>query len=78
MLGMNDVLAPALDGEPEGFDKWIARYTELIESIRARSHPRVIALATISPCTEDPESPKNLAIAEMNRRLSGLARVPVT
>ncbi len=74
MLGMNDVLAPALDGEPEGFDKWIARYTELIESIRARSHPRVIALATVSPCTEDPASPKNLAIAEMNRRLSGLAR----
>ena len=74
MLGMNDVLAPALNGETSGFENWIHRYQELIETIQNRSNPRVIALATVTPCTENPASPKNLAIQEMNKRLAILAR----
>src|ERR1700676_2310640 len=50
------------------------RYGELVEAIRARSHPRVIALATVTPCTEDPASPKNQVLAELNKRLVRLAQ----
>lgn len=73
MLGMNDVLAPAVKGDAESFDAWIGRYAELIDALRARSHPRVIAVATVTPCTEDPDSPKNRALAEMNARLRKFA-----
>ena len=73
MLGMNDVLAPSLKGDAASFDAWLGRYGELIDALRARSHPRVIALATVTPCTEDPGSPKNLALAEMNGRLKKFA-----
>jgi lysophospholipase L1-like esterase len=74
MLGMNDVLAPSLRDEPANFDAWLARYAALVETLRTRSHPRVIALATVTPCTEDPASPKNRVLAELNRRLADLAR----
>jgi len=50
------------------------RYGELIAALRARSHPRVVALATVTPCTEDPASPKNRVLAELNARLAKLAR----
>lgn len=73
MLGMNDVLAPAVKGDTESFDAWLGRYAELIEALRARSHPRVIAVATVTPCTEDPSSPKNRALADMNARLRKFA-----
>ncbi len=74
MLGMNDVLSPSLKNDPADFDAWITRYSELIEAISARSHPRVVALATVTPCTEDPASPKNQVLAELNRRLVKLAK----
>jgi lysophospholipase L1-like esterase len=74
MLGMNDVLSPSLKNDPADFDAWITRYGDLVEAIRARSHPRVIALATVTPCTEDPASPKNQVLAELNKRLVKLAR----
>lgn len=74
MLGMNDVLSPALAATSADFDAWIARYAQLVEAIRGRSHPRVIAVATVTPCTEDPASPKNVALAAMNERLAALAR----
>jgi lysophospholipase L1-like esterase len=73
MLGMNDVLAPTVKGDAESFDGWIGHYAELIDALRARSHPRVIAVATVTPCTEDPTSPKNRALAEMNGRLRKFA-----
>jgi lysophospholipase L1-like esterase len=73
MLGMNDVLSPSMAGAPSDLDAWAARYAELIEALRARCHPRVVGLATVTPCTEDPASPKNVALAEMNRRLATLA-----
>ncbi|MEA3207620.1 MAG: GDSL-like Lipase/Acylhydrolase family [Chthoniobacter sp.] len=74
MLGMNDVLSPSLKNDPGDFDAWSTRYGELVEAIRARSHPRVIALATVTPCTEDPASPKNQVLAELNQRLVKLAQ----
>jgi lysophospholipase L1-like esterase len=74
MLGMNDVLAPSLKNQPADFDAWAIQYAQLIEVLRARSHPRVIALATVTPCTEDPASPKNRVLAELNARVVTLAR----
>jgi len=74
MLGMNDVLSPSLKNDPADFDAWMARYRELVESIRARSHPRVVALATVTPCTEDPASPKNQVLDQLNRRIVRLVQ----
>ena len=74
MLGMNDVLSPSLKNAVADFDAWIARYAELVAAIRARNHPRVVALATITPCTEDPASPKNQVMADLNMLIANLAR----
>ncbi|MGB8356624.1 MAG: GDSL-type esterase/lipase family protein, partial [Chthoniobacteraceae bacterium] len=74
MLGMNDVLAPAVKDTPADLDAWAVRYHDLIESIKARTHPRVVALATITPCTEDADSTKNRVEAELNTRLAALAK----
>jgi lysophospholipase L1-like esterase len=73
MLGMNDTLSPAMDASPASLDAWAGRYRELLANLRARTTPRVTALATVTPNTEDPISPKNLAIAEMNRRIAAIA-----
>ena len=74
MLGMNDVLAPALKDTPADLDAWAARYHDLIELLKGRAHPRVLALATITPCTENPDSPKNRVEKELNTRLVALAK----
>jgi lysophospholipase L1-like esterase len=73
MLGMNDVLSPSLQGTSESFATWMQQYAALVEAVRIRSHPRVIALATVTPCTEDSDAPKNKALAEMNLRLRQFA-----
>lgn len=74
MLGMNDVLSPSLNGDQASFDGWAARYRELIASLRARTTPRVLALATVPPCTEDEASPKNQAIAQLTQRIAAIAK----
>jgi lysophospholipase L1-like esterase len=73
MLGMNDTLSPSMDASPASLDAWAGRYRELLAALRARTTPRVTALATITPNTEDQKSPKNVAIAEMNRRVAAIA-----
>ena len=73
MLGMNDTLSPSLDASPASLDAWAVRYRDLLAALRSRTTPRVTALATITPNTEDPQSPKTLAIAEMNRRVAAIA-----
>lgn len=73
MLGMNDLLAPSLKDQPADFDTWVERYKELVTTLRERAKPRVIALATISMCSEDPASPKNRVRDELNARLTKLA-----
>ena len=73
MLGMNDVLSPYIRDDAAGTDKWAQNYRTLIAALRERLHPRVIGLATVTPCTEDADSPKNKAIAELNARLATIA-----
>ena len=73
MLGMNDVLSPGLRDVPDGYQKWIASYRSLIAALRERTTPRVMAVATPTPCTEDPLSPKNLVMDKMVEALKKLA-----
>ncbi len=73
MLGMNDLLSPSLKDQPADFDAWAVHYKALVTALRERAKPRVIALATISLCSEDPASPKNRVRDELNARLMKLA-----
>lgn len=73
MLGMNDVLSPQQEDSEAGYEKWIASYRTLIGALRERTTPRLIALATPTPCTEDPSSPKNVVMDRMVERLAKLA-----
>ncbi|MFN0080558.1 MAG: SGNH/GDSL hydrolase family protein [Prosthecobacter sp.] len=74
MLGMNDVLAPYVRGDTDdGLAKWEAKYRELIGLLRTQLRPKFIALATITPQTEDPETPMNRVLARMNQRIEALA-----
>ena len=73
MLGMNDVLAPYVNETDESLDQWLANYRELITTLSSRLKPKVIGLATITPQTEDPGTPKNRVMARMNERIAKLA-----
>jgi lysophospholipase L1-like esterase len=73
MLGMNDVLAPTVADDRGSLDQWVANYRLLIAALRGRVHPATVALATITPNTEDPASPKNRIIGQMNERITALA-----
>ena len=73
MLGMNDVLAPYVNETEESLDQWLANYRELITTLSARLKPKVIGLATITPQTEDPGTPKNRVMSRMNERIAKLA-----
>ena len=73
MLGMNDVLAPYVSDTEAGLDQWIATYRELVGVLSARLKPKVVALATITPQTEDPTSPMSRVLARMNQRITTLA-----
>lgn len=73
MLGMNDLLSPSLKDQTADFDGWAERYKALVTALRERAKPRVIALATISLCSEDPSSPKNRVRDQLNARVAKLA-----
>lgn len=73
MLGMNDVLAPYVSDTDASLDQWAVHYRELVGILSARLKPKVIALATITPQTEDPGTPKNQVMARMNQRITALA-----
>ncbi|QNN24615.1 hypothetical protein HED60_20845 [Planctomycetales bacterium ZRK34] len=73
MLGMNDLLAPYVKPTEADIDAWEARYRALLDALRQRVKPRVLALATISMCSEDPASPKNQIRDRLNARLAALA-----
>jgi len=73
MLGMNDVIAPYLDGSDAALDGWIERYARLLEALRQRVQPKVVAIGGVTLCTEDFASPKNRLIDRMNQRLRELA-----
>ncbi len=74
MLGMNDVLAPYLDGSEKALDRWIEHYGQLVEALRQRVHPKILALGGVTLCTEDLASPKNRLIDQMNERVRVLAQ----
>jgi hypothetical protein len=74
MLGMNDLLAPYISEQEKDMDTWTGHYKELITALRDRVKHRVMALASISMCSENPESPKNKVRTVMNARLAGLAK----
>jgi hypothetical protein len=74
MLGMNDILRPTLKPTPADYDGWELCYRGLIDTLKKRVRPRVVCLATITPCTEDIDSPKNRIEAELNSRLVALAK----
>ncbi len=73
MLGMNDVLAPYVNDDPASIGSWAEGYRELITNLQARVHPKVTALASATPCTEDLGSPKNRMIDKLNERAAKLA-----
>ena len=73
MLGMNDVLAPYVSDTDASLDQWLAKYRELVGVLVTRINPRVIALATVTPQTEDPATPVNQVLARMNQRITTLA-----
>lgn len=73
MLGMNDVLAPYIGESDADVERWATDYRTLITALRERVTPKLTVLGTITPCTEDPFSPKNRLIAKMNTRLAVLA-----
>lgn len=73
MLGMNDVLSAQLPDSTEGIQKWKDSYRGLVRALRERTTPRVLALATPTPCTEDPASPKNVVMEKMVAALRELA-----
>ncbi len=74
MLGMNDVLCPRTGNDEAGIKAWTSQYRELIRAVRARTNPRVFALATPTMCTEDPDSPKNQALKKLGGQLEILAK----
>lgn len=74
MLGMNDALAPYVIDTPESIDKWVERYQSLIDALKVRVSPGVLALAGVTPYTEDPQSPKNQLLAKLNQRVESLAQ----
>ncbi len=74
MLGMNDLLSPSVKEHTADLDAWADRYKTLISALRARAQPRLLALATISLCSEDPSSPKNRVRDELNARLRKLGK----
>jgi len=74
MLGMNDALFPSLKDTPEAIENWATKYRALIASVRARAHPRILALATPTMCTEDPGSPKNKVIQALGAKIQSIAK----
>jgi len=73
MLGMNDVLAPYVNGSDAALDRWVEHYRSLIHALRERAGPGRFAICSITPCTEDLSGPKNLLIDQMNSRIRDLA-----
>jgi len=74
MLGMNDLLAPYVGDTPEAIGKWRGQYESLLRVLRARTHPRLTALCSVTLLTEDDRSPKNVMRDRLNREIAALAK----
>ena len=74
MLGMNNVLSPDIGNTADDVKKWAANYRTLIAALRERTHPRIIALATPTLCTEDEASTKNVMMDQLCFAMTDLAK----
>ncbi len=74
MLGMNDVLGPRVNDTEESLQNWKEVYREFIRNLRKRAQPRVFGLATPTPCTEVPSSPKNIVMDKLVKIMKELAQ----
>lgn len=74
MLGMNDVLGPRVRDNEKSLAKWKETYREFIKNLRKRVQPRVFGLATPTPCTEVPTSPKNIVMDKLVVIMKELAK----
>ena len=74
MLGMNDIISPAVSERPADIAAWADRYRALLAALRERLHPRVVGLATITLATEDSQLPKNRLGTHFNELLAASMR----
>jgi lysophospholipase L1-like esterase len=74
MLGMNDVMMPAVNDDEKSLQDWQAAYARLVQTVRDRLHPRVTALAQCTMSTEDPKSAMSKFIDKLNGRVAELAK----
>ena len=72
-LGMNDILQPSMRDTDEDRAKWLADYKTFVNNLRERCHPRRFVIATITPLTADPLSPKNVVRRKLNEMLAEYA-----
>ena len=73
LLGMNDILMPAVG--PTGRDRaeWARDYARLASNLWTRTSARTLVLGTFTPLTADPDGPKNRARQEMNQHIRRIA-----
>ncbi|HEY3332182.1 MAG TPA: GDSL-type esterase/lipase family protein [Capsulimonadaceae bacterium] len=74
MLGMNDVLSPSLKDTPADIEKWATTYEALVQALKARTGAKIVGVATVTPCTEDPKSAKNRVLAKLNEQIARIAK----
>lgn len=74
LLGMNDILMPAVGDKDEAREAWARDYARLASNLWARTKARELVLGTFTPLTADPDGPKNRARADMNRRIRQIAK----
>jgi lysophospholipase L1-like esterase len=73
MLGMNDILMPVLTDPDKWLEDWEKGYVQLVQTLRGRLHPRVIALGQCTMATEDVDGPTNKFIDRLNARVAAAA-----
>ena len=74
MLGMNDICQPAVNDDKESLANWDASYARLVQTVRDRVHPRVVALAQCTMASEDPNAAMNKFIDKLNEHVAATAK----
>jgi len=73
LLGMNDILMPAIGDTEQARADWADGYARLASNLWTRTGARELVLGTFTPLTADPDGPKNRARQDMNRRIRTIA-----
>jgi len=74
LLGMNDILMPAVGATEKARTDWARDYALLASNLWTRTRARELVLGTFTPLTADPNGPKNLAREDMNRHIRRIAK----